>query len=133
MILSVMNQKNVCIFSAHLSDCDSTENARRSADLINELIDTVGFSGVVIPCDGQWEDKYEQAYCVISDDLVVLSRCAVLALRKGQEQVIMGFLGAYYAFDLHTAEYSEEKIPIPHNTKPRGDHTKILDDYVVFL
>lgn len=52
------------IISAHIADLDPTENAKRSADMLEDLLDLVGFDATVYPVQGRYQGVEEQSFVI---------------------------------------------------------------------
>lgn len=61
------------IVSAERSGLSKTENAKRSAVIVHELLDAVGWDAKVIPVEGAWEGQREQSYIVVPNDDVAMN------------------------------------------------------------
>lgn len=84
--------QNGVIISAERPEFTTEENARRSAKLVNTLVNTVGWDGSIVPCTGCFEGIDEQSYIVLINDDVAENP---VAARK-----LMGLLMAIaYNFD----------------------------------
>lgn len=86
------------IISAECADLDTETNAKRSAVMVSQLIDIIGWDGAVIPCRGSYDGLEEQSYLVlikdeIAEDTVacglITRKILALAYRYSQEAVIV--------------------------------------------
>jgi len=130
-----MDLSNSIVISAELPGLTKTENAQRSSDLLNDILDIIGFNGTVIPCSGVYRGVPEQSYLVHTENLPAMLEVSDLGTKYEQECVLIvaednaGMIVGCPPNDPDPSYYTLEF----HQDKPEGDYTDILGEYFTLI
>ena len=129
-----MDLSNSIIISAELPGLTKMENARRSSDLLNDILDIVVFDGTVIPCYGVYKGVPEQSYLVHTENLLVMLNVAYLGTKYEQECVLI-IAEDNEAEIIHCPPADNESHYTLefHTDEPEGDYTEILGEYFTLV
>ena len=138
--------KPIIIISAELSRFTKMENARRSADLVYDIITAIGDICYSVPCTGVYNGVEEQSYALylpettqenspkihsIVDTVLALAakykQESILVVNPKEEAIIMDTEGDGTVI----LEGTWTKLRYMPGFVPLRDHTEILGDYFV--